>query len=202
MKSINGHRGQPLSPEHVAKMHAARVAKIPPVEVRFWAKVNKNGPIHQTLGQCWEWTARIDGEGRGRFGYENRNALAYRVGLILEGREVPADMDVDHMCRNRKCVRPEHLRVVDERTSSLENNDSPFALNAAKTECKYGHPFSGANLARVLNKHRGRWTPARVCLTCFPHARNHPRRYWLPDEQKFALESECTQPCPSEAPCR
>lgn len=75
-------------------------------EERFWAKVDKTDT-------CWNWTAQIAPEGYGRSsGPDNKGALAHRAAYELAYGAIPEGMCIDHICRNRKCVRPEHLRAV------------------------------------------------------------------------------------------
>lgn len=84
---------------------------------RFWAKVD-------STGECWIWTASTDNHGYGQINIKTdgswRPQKAHRVSLILDGVEIPAGFDVDHICRNRLCVRPSHLRVVT-RKQNMEN---------------------------------------------------------------------------------
>lgn len=73
---------------------------------RFWSKVNK------TDG-CWIWTAAISPYGYGVFAItSNDTHLAHRVAYRLTVGEVPDGKMLDHICRNRSCVRIDHLRVV------------------------------------------------------------------------------------------
>lgn len=151
----------------------------------FWKKVQKTET-------CWNWVGYIDKAGYGSFGYGEMPRLAHRVSLRIAGYEVPAGMAVDHLCKNTRCVRPDHLRVVTPSISSRENCDSPWNLNARKPACKHGHPFTPENTALyVPPKSRTRHgtikpnhRPTRICLTCNPqywrHAvipRNPPPNY-------------------------
>lgn len=79
----------------------------PPAFKRFARKIRAGG--HDL--QCWEWNGAKSRNGYGTFddnGTVNAHKWAWRwlVGDIPEG------MELDHICRNRLCVRPSHLQVV------------------------------------------------------------------------------------------
>jgi len=77
-----------------------------PIEDRFWAKVDKSG-------DCWEWTGARSSYGYGLFSLGNRKGTnAHRAAYKLTHGDIDPNMYVDHICRNRGCVRPEHLRLV------------------------------------------------------------------------------------------
>lgn len=78
------------------------------VRERFWSKVDKSG-------ECWMWLGRVDNWGYGR-GYVARGSqpAAHRMVYEMEIGPIPPLMLVDHTCRARLCVRPEHLRVVTD----------------------------------------------------------------------------------------
>lgn len=141
---------------------------------RFWKKVDKRGP-----DDCWEWTARKCPLGYGRIFMQGRVRLAHHASCHLHGIPIPGypkSKDcIDHICKNRGCVNPAHLRVVPQAANCMElASPTPFLRNKQKTHCVRGHPFEGANLAVVLlGKKRKR---GRVCLTCWPSYRNHPFR--------------------------
>lgn len=118
---------------------------------RFWSYVD-------TSADCWVWTGGTDRDGYGMFGWSGRPVRAYRVALLLEHVELPTGMVVDHMCRNRLCVRREHLRVVTPRINALENSEGVGAVNARKTACVNGHVFTRENTYL--------WRHQRKCRTC------------------------------------
>lgn len=95
-------------------------------EERFWAKVDKSG-------DCWQWMAAIL-NGYGRFGVKQdgkqRIALAHRVSYELLGHAIPAGMFLDHVCHNKACVRPSHLRLATNK-QNLENLDGLTSTNTS-----------------------------------------------------------------------
>ena len=119
-----------------------------PPEERFWAKVNKDGPIPSyapELGPCWLWTGGTR-RGYGRFGISHgQHVGAHCYGYLLQVGPVDPGLQLDHLCRVRLCVRASHLEPVTGRENILRSPIAPPAINARKTHCKRGHLFSEAN---------------------------------------------------------
>lgn len=88
-----------------------RRSKKPP-EQRFWAKVDKNGPLPAhcpELGNCWVWIGHVaKTTGYGQFWDGEKLIQAHH---FLTGIPVPAGMYGCHKCDNRKCVRGDHIFV-------------------------------------------------------------------------------------------
>lgn len=77
---------------------------------RFWVKVDKKSPE-----DCWEWTGEKSWSGYGFFqrGKRGEKQAAHRVSFeIYSGEPVSKSLQIDHKCRNRGCVNPDHLQVV------------------------------------------------------------------------------------------
>lgn len=146
----------------------------------FWKKVNKNGAIpshNPQLGACWEWLGAKSKSGYGSFQAEINGrkitARAHRLAW-LECAQIPKEMELDHLCRNRACVKPQHLEVV----THLENVRR--GKIAQKTHCIRGHLLSGSNLRRDQRGHR-------VCNQCrLLHIRES--RKHLPRRNKLSIE--------------
>lgn len=113
-------------------------------EERFWSKVNKTE-------ECWLWTAAVDKAGYGRFG----DRYAHRYVYELKVGPVPQGLQIDHLCRVRHCVNPDHLEPVTQRENILRSPISVAAVNARKTHCPRGHRYS------ILDN-RG-WRECRPC---------------------------------------
>lgn len=105
---------------------------------RFWAKVD-------TTGDCWVWTASMGGYGYGQIHVAGRPVGAHRVAWLLEhGSYPPDELELDHLCRNRACVRPAHLEAVDRRTNFLRG-EHPTAVAFRAGTCHAGHERSEEN---------------------------------------------------------
>ena len=80
---------------------------------RFWAKVDKDGPVSVDLGtRCWIWTGPLYWNGYGVFsrgGRSGGNVRAHRFSWEVSRGSSPGGMLVLHHCDTRRCVNPEHL---------------------------------------------------------------------------------------------
>lgn len=126
-------------------------------EERFWASVDKNGPLPSArpeLGRCWVWTGYAMPSGYGFWQDKALKTTAHRFSFELAGRVIPAGLHVDHLCRNRVCVRAEHLEAVTQ----AENNRRAAEVREPIAKCKNGHEFSEENTYYAPRQ--------RVCRTC------------------------------------
>lgn len=113
-----------------------------------------------TVGDgCWEWTASRSTAGYGRVARGGRNGgwvNAHRVVYELLVGPIPEGLELDHLCRNRGCVRPDHLEPVTHAENTRRGKGSGAALWVPlppKTHCVRGHEFTESNVEHY-NGHR------------------------------------------------
>lgn len=103
-------------------------------EGRFWSKVDVGHPLG-----CWQWTAALS-NGYGHFGTGKHfgTVKAHRIAYLLLMGEIPDGYTLDHLCRNRRCVNPDHLGPVTAGVNILRGYN-PAAKQARQVRCHRGH---------------------------------------------------------------
>lgn len=129
-------------------------AGLPPA---FWANVDKTDT-------CWVWTSNINSSGYGEF-YAARNTtrLAHRLSWIDTNGSVPDGLELDHLCENKPCVRPDHLEAVTHQ----ENMRRHYAN---RDLCRTGlHPKTPEN--RIVRGGKERCHPCELVNNKEAHRR-------------------------------
>lgn len=112
-----------------------------------------------TPAGCWEWNRGQDRGGYGQFMLTGgRIVKAHQFAYELHKGPVPIGMELDHLCRNRRCVNPEHLEAVTHQVNILRSPIALAGVNARKTQCIRGHEFTPENTKYAYGK--------RYCRKC------------------------------------
>ena len=127
--------------------------------IRFWSKVEKTDT-------CWLWTASKNHNGYGIFDINGKTQRAHRLSYELYKGKIPDGLQIDHLCRVRHCVNPDHLEAVTRKENILRGICFS-AINKRKTHCYKGHEFTKDNT--YINP-----SGSRRCIIC----RNYNTQVW------------------------
>lgn len=116
------------------------------MQASFWNKVKKTDT-------CWLWTGALDSSGYGNVQIKNKMLKAHRVSYGID--KIPKGLQLDHLCRVRHCVRPEHLEPVTQ----AENLKRGVHYQKNKKRCPQGHSYNYKNTHITT---RG-WRRCRAC---------------------------------------
>ncbi len=86
---------------------------------------------------CWIWTAALNAGGYGLIGHNKRSYLAHRFAYEHFIGPIPKGLQIDHLCRTRCCVNPDHLEPVTPKVNTRRG------AKANKTHCRLGHVLDG-----------------------------------------------------------
>ena len=95
--------------------------------------------------ECWEWTGRLNASGYGVV----TSVFVHRTLYELFSGPIPEGLQIDHLCRNKRCANPTHLEAV---TRSENVRRSP---RIGPAMCKRGH-----------SEWRTRSDGSRQCIPC------------------------------------
>jgi hypothetical protein len=112
---------------------------------------------------CWLWQGTTNDKGYGTIWNGHGNVMAYVYGWVMTRGELPEGFELDHVCRNPRCVKPTHMEPV---TSSVNHLRKP-----PRDVCLKGHPLVPGNVYMYPK------SKARLCVECHPTRRPN----WFPD---------------------
>lgn len=112
---------------------------------------------------CWIWQGSVDSKGYGQLMSNGIVWRAHRFFYTNLVGEIPVDYQIDHLCKKKLCVNPEHLEAVTQ-TENIERSGA-WNYNKAKTHCPQGHEYTSENTLFRQNK--------RTCKTCKKNRSKH-----------------------------
>ncbi len=112
-------------------------------------------PQPELPGFCWGWTGALNSKGYGSVAHQGRVWSSHRLSFTLLIGEVPSELQIDHLCLNKRCCNPAHLEAVTALVNVRRARQDHFY-------CAQGHPLAGRNLKiRVRNGNE-----RRACHVC------------------------------------
>ena len=108
---------------------------------------------------CWMWLAYTNQFGYGVMGLNGKTFLSHRVSYLWHKGPIPIGTVVDHICRHRSCVNPQHLRLLTPKQNAQGADHRTNNSQLRKTHCPHGHPYDTENTYYTPKGHRR----CRVC---------------------------------------
>lgn len=127
--------GDPLAPR--------RKRSRTPEEFRasVFERIDENGPVSRRTGSpCWLWTGCFVRGGYGVVRNGARNSFVHRLTYEWLVGPVPEGMDLDHVCRTRRCVNPAHLEPVT-RKENVARGIAALRDRCPSETCEYHNGF-------------------------------------------------------------
>ncbi|MER7447815.1 HNH endonuclease signature motif containing protein [Microbacterium sp. NPDC097977] len=116
---------------------------------------------------CWIWQKSLQKDGYGQISVRGRMKLAHRVSYELHVGPISAGLELDHTCRVRSCVNPQHLEPVTSVVNTHRGLDA-IGWRRGGGACRRGHERTPDNC----------YTDSRGKLQCRPCQRlNQARKY-------------------------
>ena len=135
------------------------------IDERFWSMVM----MPTVEDSCWLWCGAQDGGGYGQFSSGARRLKAHRWSYERFVREIPFGLVIDHLCRVRNCVNPDHLEAIPHIANVRRGTlgATTKARHVLVTHCPLGHAYTPYNtLIDKQTSATGLVYTRRRCIVC------------------------------------
>jgi HNH endonuclease len=137
---------------------------------------------------CWLWIGARNSDGYGCIKIDGRDLRAPRLFYELTHGRIPETMTIDHLCRVRSCVNPQHLEAVTNRENILRGDSFAARLARQRLCPKCGGPYT---------RYATRGKDYRLCR----HCTNIRTREWLTQRMPCVLP-DCSRPASARGWCQ
>jgi hypothetical protein len=97
---------------------------------------------------CLLWMGPVTSTGYGKIKVDGRTVGVHRVAYAVWNGPIPEGLEIDHLCRVRNCINPEHLEAVTRR-ENIRRGEGPIAKQIAQVACLRGHLLPPPEAGRV-----------------------------------------------------
>ena len=143
--------------------------------------------VEKSDNDCWDWTGTHNGVGYGvisfREGTSTKKRYAHRESYEHFVGQIPDGKQLDHLCKNTRCINPKHLEPVTARENLKR---AGLWDRSPKAHCRHGHKRTGANV-RVYSD------GIRHCVECI-RVRGR-RRMLIERGYPSDMDAECIEIC-------
>jgi len=108
---------------------------------------------------CWLWAGHTNDNGYSLVRRAGRQLSAHRWNWEQSNGPIPKNLEVNHKCRVRNCINPEHLELLTHAENIRFSAD-------LKTTCAQGHPYDKVEIDRGYR--------SRSCSIC---QKEYDRKY-------------------------
>lgn len=96
------------------------------------------------VGKCWIWTGELE-RGYGRFLHNKKHIKAHRYFYKVFIGEIPPGLQIDHLCKNTKCVNPKHLEAVTQKENIKRQHEKKINMELIKIHYNPSAPVTNWN---------------------------------------------------------
>lgn len=96
--------------------------------------------------------------GYGALSIFGQRVYAHRFSYELHVGPIPEGLVIDHLCRNRLCVNPDHLEPVTSQENVRRGHEA-LGVRQYATHCKNGHEYTPENTLITVEG----WRSCRTC---------------------------------------